>query len=178
MWAKGEIELSVEFSGFSRCGPVDELFAQGVGGIVELAPGSLSAGILDYELVYSKAGGSNILNGYLDNGWVGHIDDRKIAGAEEVETRLHKDFNGRNGRKIDTPRELDEYEAMTLQLTETPEADYMPDPFVFIFMSSTPITRPSQLDLSRFFSGLSMYLATTPFWPSMYFLGVRFTDFP
>ncbi|KAL8148691.1 hypothetical protein AgCh_005883 [Apium graveolens] len=46
-------ELSVEFSGFSGCALVDELLAQGVGGIVELAPGYLSA----VHSTIKKAGG-------------------------------------------------------------------------------------------------------------------------
>lgn len=65
------------------------------------------------------------------------------TSAEEVETRLHEDFNGRNGREIETPRELDEYEAMTLQLTETPEADYMPEPFVPEILNLEDVGAPS-----------------------------------
>ncbi|KAK1362040.1 hypothetical protein POM88_046514 [Heracleum sosnowskyi] len=49
------------------------------------------------------------------------------SSAEELGC---KDYEGRNGREIETPRELDDYEAMTLQLTETREEDYMPEPFI------------------------------------------------
>ncbi|KAL8157328.1 hypothetical protein AgCh_002142 [Apium graveolens] len=52
------------------------------------------------------------------------------SSAEDIERKLCKDKKGRNGRETETLRELDEYEIMTLQLTETREEDYMPEPFV------------------------------------------------
>ncbi|WOH16391.1 hypothetical protein DCAR_0935944 [Daucus carota subsp. sativus] len=52
------------------------------------------------------------------------------SSAEELERKLCKDYEGRNCREIEAPRELDDYEVMTLQLTETREEDYMPEPFV------------------------------------------------
>ncbi|KAL1813641.1 hypothetical protein ACET3Z_023706 [Daucus carota] len=52
------------------------------------------------------------------------------SSAEELERKLCKDYKVRNCREIDAPRELDDYEIMTLQLTQTREEDYMPEPFV------------------------------------------------
>ncbi|XP_074336296.1 uncharacterized protein LOC141673444 [Apium graveolens] len=52
------------------------------------------------------------------------------SSAEELEKKLCRDYKGRNSREMETLRELDDYEAMTMQLTETREEDYMPKPFI------------------------------------------------